>query len=157
MPSAPPVAAVPSAPVVTTPVAAVAPSQPPADAKTYQAAKKLSSVRSGDSKERIFELFPTVFVKQGRKIEKVDGIRLRVSGRSSRNSVIEIGEVMLVDSGSERTPYWFLFEDGRLLEWGKPDQWGPAAARHQIKLNYAPPGMAPSHGALRRSLTRGPA
>jgi hypothetical protein len=158
-PAAQSVAAVPATPVVTTPIAAVAapPPQPPADRKTHQAAKKLSSVRSGDSKERIFELFPTVFVKQGRKIEKIDGIRLRVSGRSSRNSVIEVGEVVLVDSGSERTPYWFLFEDGRLLEWGKPDQWGAAAARHHFKLNYTPPGLAPGHGALRRSLTREPA
>jgi hypothetical protein len=158
-PSPPPAAVAPVPPVMTTPVAAVAapPPPPPADGKTYQAAKKLTAIRSGDSKERIFELFPTVFVKQGRKIERIDGIRLRVSGRSPRNSVIEVGEVVLVDRGSERTPYWFLFEEGRLLEWGRPDQWEAAAARHHIKLNYTPPGIAPSHGALRRAPTRGPA
>jgi hypothetical protein len=103
-----------------------------------QPAEKLAEIRSGDSKERIFDLFATVFVKQGGKVEQIDGIRLRVSSRPAPNRLVEVGEVVVGERGSNGVPYWFLFEEGRLLAWGKPEQWDAAALRYQIELDYAP-------------------
>jgi hypothetical protein len=107
-------------------------------APNVQPAEKLTEIRSGDSKERIFDLFATVFVKQGGKVEQIDGIRLRVSSRPAPNRLVEVGEVVVGERGSDGIPYWFLFEEGRLLAWGKPEQWDAAALRYQIELDYAP-------------------
>jgi hypothetical protein len=132
---APPPAAKPAA-SATKPVAA--PPAPAAPVPNVQSAEKLAEIRSGDSKERIFDLFATVFVKQGGKVEQIDGIRLRVSSRPAPNRLVEVGEVVVGDGGSNGTPYWFLFEEGLLLAWGKPEQWDAAALRYQIELDYAP-------------------
>jgi hypothetical protein len=106
------------------------------DDVTHQSAERLAIIRRGDSKERVFDVFSTVFVKQRGKVIKVEGIRLRASGRSPRDGTIEVGEVVLADAEAAPTPYWFLFEDGRLLAWGRPDEWRPTATRYQIDLNY---------------------
>ena len=115
-----------------------APPAPAPAVANVQPAEKLAEIRSGDSKERIFDLFATVFVKQGGKVEQIDGIRLRVSSRPAPNRLVEVGEVVVGDRGSNGTPYWFLFEEGLLLAWGKPEQWEAAALRYQIELDYAP-------------------
>jgi hypothetical protein len=119
--------------------AGVTPAAPaPPTVPNVQPAEKLAEIRSGDSKERIFDLFATVFVKQGGKVEQIDGIRLRVSSRPAPNRLVEVSEVVVGERGSNGIPYWFLFEEGRLLAWGKPEQWEAAAIRYQIELDYAP-------------------
>jgi hypothetical protein len=115
---------------------------------TYHSPKKLEGIRSGTPKERVFDKFGTVFVKQGGKIVKVDGMRLRSSGQSERSTRIEVSEVTLAEPDGLETPYWFLFEDGRLLAWGRPDQWRSTAARYRVDLAYrSAPGVGGSPDA----------
>jgi hypothetical protein len=119
-----------------------APSPPPSSGPllvedvTYPSADRLGAIRRGDSKDRVFDVFSTVFVKQRGKVTKVEGIRLRASGRSPRDGAIEVGEVVLADQDAAGTLYWFLFEDGRLLAWGRPEEWKATAGRYQIDVNY---------------------
>jgi hypothetical protein len=109
---------------------------------TYQSADRLATIRKGDSKDHVFDVFSTVFIKQRGKVIKVEGIRLRASGRSPRDGVIEVGEVVLADHDAVTTPYWFVFEDGRLLAWGRPEDWRATASRYQIDTHY--PGRSAS-------------
>jgi hypothetical protein len=104
--------------------------------RAYHARKRLASVRKGQSKEVVFGLFGTVFSKQDGKIVEVRGMRLRASGQSASNTRLEVSEVSLVDGNGRETPYWFLFEDGRLLTWGRPEQWAPAVSRYGLDLPY---------------------
>jgi hypothetical protein len=138
----------PGAPPSPAPDQAIVPRASPANLKpddvTYQSAERLAVLRRGDSKERVFDVFSTVFVKLRGKVMKVEGIRLRASGRSPRDGAIEVGEVVLADPEAVGTPYWFLFEDGRLLAWGRPEEWRAAATRYQVDLNY-PGGHAASN------------
>jgi hypothetical protein len=133
-----PVVAEKPVPVATRAAAPAVPATPASAGVGFQPAEKLAEVRSGDSKERIFDLFATVFVKQNGKVEQIDGIRLRVSSRPTPNRLVEVGEVLVAERDASGTPYWFLFEEGLLLAWGKPEQWDAAALRYQIELDYAP-------------------
>lgn len=108
----------------------------------YHSPKRLASVRKGQSKEVVFGLFGAVFAKHEGKITEIQGMRLRASGRSAGSTRIEVSEVSLADEGERGTPYWFLFEDGRLITWGRPEQWGTAASRYGLDVPYRPGAAA---------------
>jgi len=38
--------------------------------------------------------------------------------------------------------YWFLFGDGRLVAWGRPQEWAAATARYQVETDYQPNPIA---------------
>jgi hypothetical protein len=126
-----------AAPVVPT-VAAATPDDPPDPGRAYHAARRLSSVRKGQSKEEVFEHFGSTVARRDGAIVEIQGIRLRVSGQSARGARVEVGEVNLTDAIARPLPYWFLFSDGRLLAWGRPEQWAAAATRHGVELSYDP-------------------
>jgi hypothetical protein len=94
-------------------------------------------VRAGQSKDQVFGHFSSMFDKQGQKIVEIQGMRLRASGRSATGAGLEVGEVRLADEAGE-TLYWFLFSDGRLLAWGRPEQWGATASKYGVELPYRP-------------------
>jgi hypothetical protein len=124
-----------------------APARPgrlPSQALARHPAKKLITVRTGLSKERVFDLLGTVFIEQDGRIVEVEGMRLSVSGRSRRDTRLEVSEVTLAGAGGVDTPYWFLFEEGRLVAWGSPEEWPAAAARHHVDLPYHPPARPSS-------------
>jgi hypothetical protein len=108
----------------------------PLPAVMYHPPKKLAAIRSGDSKDRVFSIFGTEFFKRGGKMVKLDGMRLRVSGQSRRNTRIEVSEVTVAEPDGIEALYWFFFENGRLLAWGRPHQWASAAARYRVDLAY---------------------
>jgi hypothetical protein len=103
----------------------------------YQPAASLASVQRGQSKDRVFGFFGTAFVSRDGKIVEVQGIRLRASGQSKRKTRIEIGEVRLESDGRE-TLYWFLFEDDRLITWGRSDEWRAASRSYRVDIPYQP-------------------
>jgi hypothetical protein len=110
----------------------------PAPTVAYHSPKTITKIQKGQSKDGVFELFATAFVTQDGKSVEVQGMRLRVSGQSKNNTRLEIGEVSLADGDERKTSYWFLFEDDRLITWGRPEEWSAAARRYRIDLPYSP-------------------
>jgi hypothetical protein len=104
----------------------------------YHSPRTVTSIREGQSKDAVFELLGTAFMNQGGHIVEVQGIRLRLSGQSKRDSRLEVAEVTLADSNAPETVYWFLFEDDRLLAWGPAEEWSAAAQRYRVDLPYRP-------------------
>ena len=107
----------------------------PARAVTYHSAKTLASIRRGDAKARVFDRFGTTFTKEHGKLVKVEGMRLRASRMSDRKTRIEVAEVSLMESDGRKTAYWFLFENSRLIEFGRPEQWKATAAQYRVDLD----------------------
>jgi hypothetical protein len=68
----------------------------------------------------------------------VYGLRMRTARQSSNGRVIEVGEMPLLTQDNQVIQYWFIFEDGRLAQWGRPREWQSAAARYQIEFNPSP-------------------
>ena len=88
--------------------------------------------------------FGTAFVERDGKIVEVRGMRLRASGRSKRNTRIDISEVRLATDSERETLHWFLFEDDRLVTWGRSEQWSAASRSHRVDVAYTPePGPLP--------------
>ena len=64
--------------------------------------------------------------------QHVNGLRIRAARRASNGTLIEVGEMPLLTQDQKVIPYWFIFENGRLVQWGRPAEWRAAAARYQI-------------------------
>jgi hypothetical protein len=111
---------------------------PDAPRLAHHAAGRLAGLRAGQSKDEVFGLFGSMFTTQDQAIVEIQGMRLRATGQSAGGARIEIGEVSLADASGRETLYWFLFSDGRLLAWGRPEQWAAAATRYGIDLQYRP-------------------
>ena len=115
----------------------------------YQSRERLTTVRRGDPKEKVFELFATRVERRNGSAVLIEGMRLRASGRSPRHAQVEVADVTIADT-ARGTLYWFLFGDGRLIAWGRPEEW--AAGRHQVEIDYTPGSLAgaPSRRRPRR-------
>ncbi|HEX3179277.1 MAG TPA: hypothetical protein VHZ49_21565 [Methylomirabilota bacterium] len=100
---------------------------------TYHSPKALTKLQKGQSKEFVFELFGTAFVEQDGKVVEVQGIRLRGSRKSKTDTRVEIGEVSLADGNDDAAPYWFLFEDNRLVAWRRAEQSSAAANSAELR------------------------
>ncbi len=111
---------------------------PDAPKLAHHSARHLASLRAGQSKDEVFGMFGSMFARQDQTIVEIQGMRLRATGQSAGGARIEIGEVSLTDASGRETLYWFLFSDGRLLAWGRPEQWAAAATRYGIDLQYRP-------------------
>lgn len=132
---------------VPEPTRAAAAAPPPTDSVSYQPRERLTTVRPGDAKHKIFELFATAFEQRIGSLVRIDGMRLRASGRSPHYAQVEVAEVTIADTAAG-TPYWFLFGDGLLLAWGPPEEWSVASGRYQLEIDYRPnPSRARRPGA----------
>ena len=101
----------------------------------YQPSERLLAVRPGDAKEHIFDLFGSTVESRNGTLVRIEGMRLRASGRSPEHRQVEVGDVDVADTGAG-TRYWFLFGDGRLVAWGRPEEWPPIVARYQLEIDY---------------------
>jgi hypothetical protein len=79
-----------------------------------------------------------VFAERDGKIVQIQGMRLVASGQSAATARFEVGEVSLAEEHGRKTAYWFLFEKGRLLAWGRPEEWSATARRYRLDLPYSP-------------------
>jgi hypothetical protein len=142
-PATPPVASTPApaprspSPGAPTPPEATAPAARVIDV-SYQPSERLKSVHTGDAKETVFELFGTKVERRNGSLVQVEGMRLRASGRSARHAQVEVAEVRITDAAAAGSLYWFLFGDGRLIAWGRANEWPVAAARYQVEIEYEP-------------------
>jgi hypothetical protein len=103
----------------------------------YQSRRRLTTLRRGDAKEKVFELFATRVERRNGSAVVIEGMRLRASGRSSGHAQVEVADVTIADT-ARGTLYWFLFGDGRLIAWGQPGEWPRATARYQVEIDYTP-------------------
>jgi hypothetical protein len=85
----------------------------------------------------VFELFATRVERRDGRAIVIEGIRLRASGRSAHHTHVEVADVTIGDT-ARGTLYWFLFGDGRLIGWGRPEEWRRAAGRHEVDIDYTP-------------------
>jgi hypothetical protein len=145
--SAPPLAV----PESTTPGAAKRISTPPAPARSPaisserstpptvivrpQPSERLTAIRPGDAKERVFDLFGSTIEREKDTLVRIDGMRLRATGRSPDHPQLEVADVEIAENGGARR-YWFLFGEGRLIAWGRPEEWRATAARLQLEVEY---------------------
>lgn len=75
----------------------------------------------------------------GAVVKWTAGIRIRAARRTTEGMLLEVGEIPLLDPPSGRiTAYWFLFENERLVQWGRPEDWRSVSARYQIDFNPSP-------------------
>ena len=100
-----------------------------------QPRERLQTVRPGDAKEHVFEMLGGTVERRNGALVKVEGIRLRASGRSAEHPRVEVADVAVAEDRTA-TRYWFLFGNDRLLAWGRPDEWPAAAARYQLEIDY---------------------
>jgi hypothetical protein len=126
--STPPPSSTPTPPPVPT---------PRATGVSYQPRERLTTVRAGDAKEAVFELFGTAIERRNGSLVRIEGMRLRASGRSPQHAQVEVAEVRIADAAAGSL-YWFLFGDGRLVAWGRPEEWAMATGRYQVEIDYQP-------------------
>jgi len=137
-PAAAPRPAAPARKVVAPPTApAPVPTSPPKPTvvAVSQPRERLQTVRPGDAKEHVFEMLGGTVERRNGALVKVEGIRLRASGRSAEHPRVEVADVAVAEDRTA-TRYWFLFGNDRLLAWGRPDEWPAAAARYQLEIDY---------------------
>jgi hypothetical protein len=140
--SSPPAAAEPTASAAKD---VASPPNPPAPAPStsrpttvtlrYYPRERLATVRPGEAKERVFDLFGSTVERRNGTLVQIEGMRLRASGRSAEHRQVEVADVEVADTGAG-TRYWFLFGDGRLVAWGRAEEWPAIVARYQLEIDY---------------------
>jgi hypothetical protein len=123
------------APPRTGPPAPSPPRPPAATTVSYQPPERLTTLRVGDTKERVFELFGSTVERRNGSLVRIEGMRLRASGRSHQHAQVEVAEVRVADAGTGSL-YWFLFGDGQLVGWGRPEEWPATAGRYEVEIDY---------------------
>ena len=96
----------------------------------------LNQLSVGMPKDEGLRLYPNQYTDSSGRRRDVEGMQIRPA-RTSDGRQLEVGEVVL-NTGTSNVPYWFLFEKGRLIQWGRSRDWQAVAKRYHIDLNAAP-------------------
>lgn len=102
-------------------------------AQQYYLKSNLNQITLGQTKEKTLSMFPG-----HRSAWGPPGMEIRAAQRSSSGKLLEVGEVFLTDGVTPTVSHWFMFEDGLLVQWGRPEDWKKAAARYDINFNPSP-------------------
>ncbi len=94
----------------------------------------LNKISIGQTKGQVLAYY------QGQAVGNVPGMEMRASQKNASGKLIEVGEVLLTDGVTSTVSYWFIFENGILVQWGRPEDWQQAATRYEINYNR-PPGV----------------
>jgi hypothetical protein len=100
----------------------------------YHSPERLLNVRKGQAKEAVFGLFGTAFENREGKLVEIKGMRLIPSGPSATGTRFEVSQVRLGEDDGPTTSYWFLFEAGRLLTWGRPEEWRAMVSSYKLDV-----------------------
>lgn len=104
-------------------------------AQQYYLKSNLNHISLGQTKERILSTFPG---HQTLLSGNIPGMEMRAAQRSSNGKLIEVGEVLLTDGVTPTVSHWFMFEEGLLVQWGRPEDWKKVSARYEINFNPSP-------------------
>lgn len=103
-------------------------------ATTYYSDENLNHISVGDSKENLLNRFRPQNVGG----QDVPSMKIRAARRDNSGKLLEVGEVPLTAMvGREKglVYFWFLFENGRLTQWGRPEDWRAVGRRYEINFN----------------------
>ena len=95
----------------------------------YYLKSNLNNISIGQTKQQLLEMFPGQ-----NSIGGAPPMQIRAAQKSN-GKLIEVGEVLMTDGVSATVAYWFLFEDGELVQWGQPADWKEVKARYEINYN----------------------
>jgi len=96
----------------------------------YYTQSNLNNISLGDTKNKLLSMF-----SGSKKVGSPPPMQIRAAQKSN-NKLIEVGEVWLTNGVSSTVPYWLLFENGALVQWGRPEDWKAVQGRYQI--SYTP-------------------
>ena len=80
----------------------------------------LNKISLGQTKEQVLSIFPSR--KDGLR-GFIPGMEIRAAEHSASGKLLEFGEVLLTDGVKPTDSYWFIFEDGLLVQWGRQIDW----------------------------------
>lgn len=97
----------------------------------------LNKISLGQTKAQVLSIFPSR--KDGLR-GVIPGMEIRAAQHSANGKLLELGEVLLTDSVKPTDSYWFIFEDGLLVQWGLPKDWKKVSSEFinsspDLKLN----------------------
>lgn len=87
----------------------------------------------------------TAILKYWEEHPEVDSPVLRAAKSDDDGTLIEVFTLNLFSgpSGAEPAPYWFVFQNGILRQWGRPNDWPNVAAKYNINFNPNPTNRPP--------------
>jgi len=104
-------------------------------AQRYYLKSNLNYISLGQTKEKTLSMFSS---QQSALSGNIPGMQIRAAQRSINGKLLEVGEVLLTDGVTRPVSHWFMFEDGLLVQWGRPEDWKKAAMRYDINFNPSP-------------------
>ena len=60
---------------------------------------------------------------------------LRASQQQRDGQVVEVFTLPLMEPNYDTIDYWFVFKGGRLVQWGRPEDWQQVSGRYEIAFN----------------------
>ena len=99
----------------------------------YYSKSSLNYISIGQTKEEIFKIFPK---GESKAIDTIGTppIQLRAAQKNN-GKLIEVAEVFLSNINYNPIPYWFIFENGILVQYGQPSDWKEVKDRYEIIYN----------------------
>jgi Transglycosylase SLT domain len=81
----------------------------------YRSVDALTGLSDGTPKPRVFDALASEWIKRDGRIVKIEGIRVRASGRSPRDTLVELAEVTLAGGDGIPRRHRLIFEEQRLV------------------------------------------
>ena len=96
----------------------------------YYSESNLNSISIGVSKEAFLQTY------SGGGSEDTNGAILRAAQRQDNGELIEVLTLeMIVADASSTVDYGFVFKEGLLVQWGRPEDWQQVSGRYEISFN----------------------
>jgi hypothetical protein len=105
-----------------------------AEAQHYYLQSSLNSLTVGMPKETLLSGYSGT-TREG---HQAPGMVIRAARKTERGNVLEVAELPMLSPEGRITTFWFLFDDGQLIQWGRPEDWRRVSARYDINFNPTP-------------------
>lgn len=105
----------------------------------YYYESNLNRLSPGISEEQFLAAYPT---KHG--VNTTAGAAIRASKTIDGKRLDVVTLPLALNGIDHSTEYWFIFRDGKLVQWGKPEDWRSVSATYQIDFNPSPSVRPPN-------------